>query len=209
MHNRAVVLALTCLALGHAIPAHAQLISRERVTFSAMFTRFQTGDRDINCPDASGISVGVDARTAGPLFVGGAVQLHMAGVWQCGGAAILVPFEGGFAEEVAGVELRPAPSLTLMAGLQSVPQAPIAVAAGLRLLWASVDRVSGTRREPVFWLGGVLMTDRLMGPVGFGAELGMLRAPIRLMQDGVALRKFSRWEPLWQVAVRFRPWRGP
>ena len=199
---RALVIGLA--GTGLASPAHAQVVTGENVTFGAHYTRFQSGDRPFNCPDRSGFGVSIEARTAGRAFVGGAAQVHVAGAGECKGAVLLVPFEDGFAEESSGFDLLPAPSVAVSAGVLIPAGRPIAVAAAARLMWAGRGAAG---RGLVPWLGGMVTIDELAGPLGVGIEYGSTRVPIELTREGRTVHTLGRWEPLWQVSLRLRPWR--
>jgi hypothetical protein len=192
--------------------ADAQLLSREDVTFSASFTGFDTGANEQNCPEGSGGSIGLGVRVGGAWFVGGGVQLHMAGPSSCKGVGILEPHGGDYAEEFSGVELRPAGSGLVVGGWRArIGERELAVTTGVRGVWASISAPQRSWRL-MPWLGAGMAVDRLIGPIGFGVETGWLRTPVvlRVYENGAyqTVAEHGRWRPLWQVGVRIRPW-GP
>jgi hypothetical protein len=203
------VAVFTALAVAMEMkPAEAQTIRAEGVAFSVSWRAYRNAEIDRNCPTGSGPSIGASLRTAGTLFIGTQLQVHAIGPFECAGVAVVVPYGDGFADRVAGMELRVAPSIALYAGTQgSLGDRTVSGAVGGRLAWANWEPRDKSRIWAP-WIGALFSIDQALGPFGAGGEIGMIRAPIALLVGDEAVVRTGSWKPFWQLAVRVRPWRS-
>ena len=61
---------------------------------------------------------------------------------------------------------------------------------------------------PLDWSGaGRLAASVVYRALVIGLAVAGRRVPIELTREGRTVHTLGRWEPLWQVSLRLRPWR--
>lgn len=203
----ASLLTLCTLTLLAASVAAAQTPTPSRLALRGGLAMTGTGD-ETNCAFAPSAAAGLEARTAGALFVALSGDLHLGLPFVCSDVATLVPYDGDrWAYEEGGSFFALAPRVGARVGIAPARWGVEPSVGGGAVL--STD-LGSSRAALQPWVSGAALVRIPNRRWGVQAEYGMHRVAMRheihrrVGESEVhdETRHFSRWRPLFQVALQ-------
>jgi hypothetical protein len=168
------------------------------------FVGFGTGD-EVNCPVGMGVAGGVELRTTGSVYAGIGADLYVATPQVCTTASRIIAYDGGLADEFAGVTLLFAPRLSgrlgsrLEAGNTRLDASLVGGLIQAAELWGD-----GARRV-LPYAGGAVTVKPLAWSFALLLEHGYQRVPvthqIREQERWRMVHEYGRWKPLFNIGV--------